>query len=331
MEIGLKIRGIYATALTKFFIEHNLTIVSPSRVVKERFKDYKKFQDHKIDFPHIVEITDLEDKQGILLRGEPVQRDFVLKLFRERFFDLICRMRSYGQFDFIEVEFPYLAKSALDELRSTVVPTVPNHHRLKIIASEYVDLMEKVQLTHHPEKRETVGKDLEKRLIWGQLEKGKEVAIEHVKLDGKVISLTEGEIIEINPVEKRLILQRRFKGGGEYDGLDLPIRDGDYAITELREGEWFYRHIYYRQDSSLIGEYYNINTPIEFYPDKIRYHDIEVDVVRWPDGRVKIIDTKKIDRFLESHCISKELADRAIMIAEEIKTKLLRKNFCPAS
>jgi len=31
MEIGLKIRGIYATALTKFFLDHNLAIVQPSR------------------------------------------------------------------------------------------------------------------------------------------------------------------------------------------------------------------------------------------------------------------------------------------------------------
>lgn len=324
MEVGLKIRGIYATALTKFFIKRNMAIVSPSIAIKGRFRDYEKFRDYKIDSPESapVEISDLEDQQGILLKGEPDQRDFVVKLIREKFFDVICHERRRGHFDCIEIEFPYPAKSALDELRNSVVPTVPDHHRLRMIASEYVDMMEKIQLTNHPEKREMVGMDLEKRLIWGQFKKGKGVAIEHVKLDGKIISLAEGEIIEIKPREKKLVLQRKIRGGGKYDGLNLPIESGDYALTEPKEGEWFYRHVYYRQDGSLIGEYYNINTPIEFYPEKIRYHDLEIDVIKWPDGRIKITDTEELHQFRKSNCVSRELVDRATMVAQEIKMRL---------
>jgi len=318
MEVCLKIRGIYATALTRFFIEHDLTIVSPSKAIQERFMDYRRFQDYMIDSPDLVEISDLKDQQGILLKGDQAQRNFIVKLIRERFFDVICRETG---FNLTEIEFPYPAKSALDELRNSVIPTVPNHHRLRLVASEYIDLMERIQLTNHPEKREVVGYDLEKRLIWEQFEKGKQIAIEHLKLDSKVIPL-EGEIVKINPSEKRLTLQRRFSGGGKYDGLNLPIERGDYALTELRDGEWFYRHIYYRQDGNLIGEYYNINTPIEFYPDRIRYHDLEIDVIKWPDGKMKITDVKELDRFRESNCISKELADKAWTVAHEIKIKL---------
>jgi hypothetical protein len=35
----LKIRGIYATALTKFFVDHGRNIVSPSPVIAGRFDD----------------------------------------------------------------------------------------------------------------------------------------------------------------------------------------------------------------------------------------------------------------------------------------------------
>lgn len=57
----------------------------------------------------------------------------------------------------------------LDELRNKVTPTVPDHHRLRIIASDYVDLMER---------------------------------IEHVKLNGQTIHLSEAEIIERNNSKK---------------------------------------------------------------------------------------------------------------------------------
>lgn len=321
--MGIKVRGIYATALTESFVSHHLAIVLPSGPIKERFRDYKKIDSPE---PISVEIRDLEDQQGILLRGESGQLNLVVKLIRENFFDVIVRERKYQEISFIEIEFPYLAKSALDQLRNKVIPTVPNHHRLRIIASEYVDLMEKKQLTGHPEKREMVGKNLEKRLIWDKFEKGKEIAIEHVKLSGKVISLSEGQIIEFNPEERKLILQRtKYKGRDKYDGLNLPKEAGDYAITEVKEGDWFYKHTYFHQDGRLVGEYYNINTPIEFYPDKIRYIDLEIDVMRWPDGRVEIIEKEMLDQQLKLGYLSEELAERAKKAAEELKEKLSTK------
>lgn len=318
--MGLKIRGIYSTALTRFFVGHKFAIVQPSREIRERFRD-----DKKIDSPEAVEaeMSDLKDQQGILLKGERDKLNVVVGLIRKNFFDVVMRERKYGELNDIEIEFPYLAKSALDDLRNKVIPTVPNHHRLRIIASEYVDLMEKIQLSGHPEKREKVGKNLEEKLIWGKFEKGKEMAIEHVKLDGKVISLSEGEIIECKPAERKLLLQRRkYKGRNSYDGLNLQKEAGDYAMTQVREGNWFYKHTYYHQDGRLIGEYYNINTPIEFYPDKVRYIDLEMDVVKWSDGRVEIIEEKLLDRQLELGYLSQELANRAKKIAEELKEKL---------
>lgn len=319
--MGKKIRGIYATALTQLCVDHNLAIVLPSQQIKERFRDYKKIDSPE---PVGVEIRDMDDQQGILLRGEPNQLSAVLKLIKDKLFDAICRETKYGDFDFIEVEFPYLAKSGLDELRNRVTPTVPNHHRLRIIASEYVDLMEKRQLSNHPEKREIVGKSLEKRLVWEYFEKGKEIAIEHVKLSGKVISLSPGEITDFDTAERKLTLVRtKYKGRDKYDGLELPKEAGDYAVTEATEGAWFYKHTYYHKDGGVVGEYYNINTPVEFYPDKIRYIDLEADVIRWPDGKVEIIEEKLLDKQLELGYLSEELVVKAKKVAGELKEKLV--------
>jgi len=141
-----------------------------------------------------------------------------------------------------------------------------------------------------------------------------------VKLDGRVISLSEGELLQIDPGEKRLILQRkRFKGRGKYDGLNIHKEAGDYAITQVKQGDWFYVHNYFRRDGQLIGTYYNINTLVEFYPDRLRYVDLEIDVVCWPDGKIRIIDKEGLNRHWEAGYVSKTLKQRAEAAANEVK------------
>lgn len=319
MDIHLRIRGIYATALTRFFLDQGLTIVSPSEAIQRRFGNSKRIDP---DRPMDVSIDDLYNAQGILLEGHPEPLNTVIGLVRDAFEDAICRKRAIDvHHALVEVEFPYLAKSQLDIIRGRVAPTIFNHHRLRIVASEYVDLIENKELAHHPERREKVSQDTEKRLIWDGYSVGKELGIDHVKLNGRLISLSEGEILEIDPEEKRLFLKRwKFKGRGRYDGLNIPKEAGDYAITQVKEGDGFYVHNYFRRDGQLIGTYYNINTLVEFYPGRIRYVDLEVDVVRWPDGKTQIIDQENLNRYLEGGYLSKALKERADKTAQEVKT-----------
>lgn len=123
--------------------------------------------------------------------------------------------------------------------------------------------------------------------------------------------------------ERKLTLKRtRYKGGDKYDGLELPKEVGDYALTEAKESEWFYKHTYHHKDGRLVGEYYNINTPIEFYPNKIRYIDLETGVIRWPDGKVEVIEENLLDPQLKLGYLSEKLVKKAKRVAEEFK-KLL--------
>jgi len=309
VTVTLKIRGIYATALTKFFTDRGVRVMLPSRVVAERFMGN---QNISLDGPVGVEISDMKNRQGILVRGSPDDTKLVVSQIREAFMDAIFRKRLNGQLESMEIEFPYWAKCALDEVRNSVLPTVLNHHRLKTVSPEDVNLMEENILSDHPEKREMIGRDLERRLIWDAYRKGKGMEIDHVKLDGRVLSLSEGEILDLNSRQKTLLLKRsKFKGRSTYDGLNLPKSEGDYAMTEVREGSWHYKHRYYRKDGEPIGAYYNINTPVEFYPDRIRYVDLEIDVVCWPDGSVKIIDEGELNKGLEMGYICEALKERA--------------------
>ncbi|MBN2468949.1 MAG: DUF402 domain-containing protein [Deltaproteobacteria bacterium] len=320
MKALIKIRGVYATALTKFFIDKEFTVVSPSKLVAQRFK----IGETKSRKPAAVVIADLENQQGISLHGEPDQVGCVVEIIRNEFKESIRRTTSSGESTFIEIEFPGDSKIQLDGIRQTVVPTVLNHHRLRLINSALVDLIETTKLPYHPEKRVEVSNDLENRLVWETYTKGKKIGIEHVKLSGQVISLSEGDIVEADWKTKTLTLKRiKFKRGNSYDGLGIPKQHGDYAITTIKEGGSFYKHTYLRQNNQIIGEYYNINTSIELYPNTVRYVDLEIDVVRWPDGTVKIIDEDVLDRYARLGFIHSALREQAREIAYGLRASLL--------
>jgi len=305
MSAAVKIRGIYATALTRFFLDQGVSVVSPSDPIIRRFGKPKGLV---LVGAHDVEILDSEDKEGIRIEGERQGVEAVTGALRDRFFDAIGRNSGTGS---AELEFPFSAKTALDELRNRVLPTVPGHHHLRIIAPDEVNELEEKTLTGHPEKRESLGRVMEFSTIWDRFQEGKEIQIQHVKLDGRIIFLSEGNIVEKDFARKRLVLKRsRFKGRTKYDGLGIEKREGDYAISEIQEGLWHYQHTYFRNDGTLIGKYFNINTPVEFYPDRIRYVDLEIDVVQTPDGRVFVTDEEDLEERFKAGFLSRELVEK---------------------
>jgi predicted RNA-binding protein associated with RNAse of E/G family len=99
--------------------------------------------------------------------------------------------------------------------------------------------------------------------------------------------------------------------------LGIDKREGDYAVSEVQEGLWYYRHTYFRKDGTLIGRYVNINTPVEFYPDRIRYVDLEIDVVQMPDGQVIVTDEEDLEKQFEAGTLGKELKERAKKEADQ--------------
>jgi protein associated with RNAse G/E len=326
MSLAVKIRGIYTTALTAFFLEKGIAIALPSRETEERFATVNSaaFREHAD-----LEISDLEGKQGVLIQGDPVGSGQVIRLIKDNFLDAVFRERMEMVPGAREVEFAYLAKSALDEERNRIVPTLFHHHRLKTIASEVVDLIERKDLNYHPEQRKAASEDLQKRLIWDRYSVGKKIAIEHVKLDGEILYLSEGELIEADFKKRKLVLKRRkFKGRSKYDGLNVEKREGDYAITEVKEGDWFYKHTYLRGNEELIGWYFNVNTPVEFYPDRIRYVDLDVDVVVRLGGEVEVIDEPILERKVQEGFLNERLRERAIQVAYELRSKLVVQGGC---
>jgi Ribonuclease G/E len=143
--------------------------------------------------------------------------------------------------------------------------------------------------------------------------------LEHVRVSGKRIRPRQGLLVEATA--QRIVVQRFFSEG-RYDGLDLPIEEGDYALTEIREGAWSVKHAYYSREGGLKGEYFNVNTPVEIYPHGARYVDLEVDVVRRAGDRPFLVDREKLARLLRDGAISSALEQRAMGVAEGLMRDL---------
>ncbi|NJE04501.1 DUF402 domain-containing protein [Thermococcus sp. MV11] len=224
-----------------------------------------------------------------------------------------------------EVEFGGGAKKKLDEIRNRVVPTVDGHHQLKAYDLELgfaVEIAEGI-LSRVPGQREKVKQGLWEALVENKgPRRGWLFSLEHYKPDGQRIKIGPGEVQEVSMEPLKVTVKRHLKPGKFYDGLDLPIEFGDYVITEIEAGKWWFVHRYYDRDGNLKGEYYNINTPVEIYPDRARYVDLEVDIVRWPDGKKEIIDKEKLAEHYEEGVISEKLYRAVLRIVQEVYERI---------
>jgi hypothetical protein len=119
-----------------------------------------------------------------------------------------------------------------------------------------------------------------------------------------------------------LVLRRTFSPGGTYDSIGAPKRAGDHGTVEVAEGGRVLRRAYYRADGELIGELYNIQTPARLRRGEVSYVDLEVDVARWPDGRVEVVDLHDLSRAESAGHIKPGEADQARKIAERLATIL---------
>ena len=141
------------------------------------------------------------------------------------------------------------------------------------------------------------------------------VRIQHNKSWKRSVTMT-GAVLEWDG--ETLVLERSFSAGGRYDSLHVPKLAGDSGTIEVVRGSWVLKRSYHRVDGSLIGELYNVQTPAEIEPGVVRYVDLEVDVVRMPDGRVAVVDEDDLDAAVRVRGITPDLADKARTVAHRL-------------
>jgi Ribonuclease G/E len=209
------------------------------------------------------------------------------------------------------------SRLALDERRREVTTTMPGHHRTKAAseaASAGVDFAEALC--------EPTG-DFPFAVVtrqFGPVE-GDTVRIDHGKPDGRLVTLGRGEVVDHDP-DGNLAVRREMSGGGTYDALGVSRERGDVALTKFREGRWWYPTVYRSADGELKGTYVNVCTPVECFPDAVRYVDLHVDVVKHADGRVERVDDDELGAAVDAGAVSEELAGKARSVASSLENAL---------
>lgn len=225
-------------------------------------------------------------------------------------------------FDLLDIVFPGESKNILDKIRSEVFPTIKNHHWLKSYANsltKIIDFAEKYltgevaidtlnKAVHEMVKNEFLPKE------------GKLLKIHHLKPNGREVVLGPAKVVMVDDEEGfEYRMFRRFMPGGYYDGIGAPKEAGDYGVTLVKLFDKKLITAYFSVDNKLKGIYVNINTPIEVYPDGFKYIDLEIDVVLNKDNQIQILDTQKLDKYVEEGIISVNLANVAKNYANELK------------
>jgi Ribonuclease G/E len=222
-----------------------------------------------------------------------------------------------------DIEFPAEVKGALDKTRAKIKPTVENHHFYKSAGyAPLVDFAEMI-MEDRPEEKSYVKSKLENVVSRDMPKIDDPINIEHVKLDGRAIILARGRVIDVDT--RGLVLRRQFryttrklKMTQEYlDDVEVPRDEGDYAVTNVVPGSMTLVTDYYSRNDQLKGTYININTGVEIYPGngnspgRIRYVDLEIDVVSPRVGETRIIDQHLLKRAVQRGFITEDIADTA--------------------
>ena len=306
-----KVRGIYATALTRLLLSHSFDIIQPSEDIVERFDS--TFSE---DSPDLI-IRDRRDLQGVEASGSAEAVEALSSVLREELLDAIFRRMPDRRC--LDVEFPWVSKMRLDECRREVAPTVQRHHYHKACGGEVssaAEMAERLLLRGRPaeEVEEMLRRTLEPYFPF----EGSEILIEHVKLSGYVLSLGRA-VIEAYDEDSIIRYTRELRGGGIYDGLRVVKEAGDRAVTEARPGEYYTVTRYFSRGGRFKGTYINLNTPLELYPSKVRYVDLEVDICVWPGGDIEVVDEEMLERAAAEGVIT----DRLFEVVREKTEELL--------
>jgi hypothetical protein len=219
------------------------------------------------------------------------------------------------------VRFGRETRFGLDDERRAVTATMAGHHRVKAgteAASAAVDFVEAV-CPDAAGGETDFPFDATTRQFGPTV--GDSLGIEHGKPDGRSFSLGRGEVTRRDP-DGTVVLEREMSGRGTYDALGVDQQAGDVAVTKLTEGKWWYPTVYRGADGEKRGTYVNVCTPVEVFPDAVRYVDLHVDVVKHADGTVERVDDDELDAAEEAGYVPTGLAERARDVADAVENAL---------
>ncbi|MEM1622602.1 MAG: DUF402 domain-containing protein [Sulfolobales archaeon] len=193
----------------------------------------------------------------------------------------------------------YDSKMHLDTVRRSVTPTADYHHLIKTSKGLYRDIAEILDEVSVYIDNVALRKITRKFMAKTIGDVG-ELTISHKKLDGTSIKLGTANLVEFyNDDIFELVLERKVKGSGVYDGIRVKKEFGDMIRTIVTEGTPYIVHYYYSSESELKGVYVSINTKPELViPNTVEYVDLAIDLVRAKNKPCELVDQEELRSYL---------------------------------
>lgn len=232
------------------------------------------------------------------------------------------------------IEFPADTRKKIDEIRKSIesIYTVNNHHYYKICGYEFAEVIKFAEnvVLKNKSLNNLIETEINDYFVKYYPRLNSLIRIMHSKVDGRIFHLTPGNLIEFDKEKKFMKIHRKILGAKKryYDGLKIMKEEGDYAMNSFRLGDWYMKTEYFNKKGDLKGEYWNVSTPIEYfpYPHQIYYLDLEIDLVNLPNGEIVVLDEDKLEKAYNEGFISLQLKNKSYQIISDIKNLIANKN-----
>ena len=125
------------------------------------------------------------------------------------------------------------------------------------------------------------------------MEISREITIHAKKYDGRVRKTWTGGVLTES--DEVLVLVARFEKTVKHNDLGI-IEAGTVSFEHFWFDRWYNVFRFHRPDGTLLAHYVNIAMPAVLEGEILSYTDLDIDVIRWADGRVEVLDRDDFEK-----------------------------------
>lgn len=141
------------------------------------------------------------------------------------------------------------------------------------------------------------------------------ITVHAKKYDGRVRKTWTGGLASLS--DELVILVAKFEEGVEHNDLGF-IKPGTISFEHFWLDRWYNVFRFHAPTGELIAYYVNIAMPAEMEGDVLSYVDLDIDVIRWPDGRVDVLDRDDLEKNTVKFGYPPDLLERVETALDEV-------------
>ncbi len=125
------------------------------------------------------------------------------------------------------------------------------------------------------------------------MEISREITIHAKKYDERVRKIWTGGVLSES--DELVVMVARFEKTVKHNDLGV-IEEGTVSFEHFWLDRWYNVFRFHRPDGTLLAHYVNIAMPAEIDGDVLSYIDLDIDVIRWADGSVEVLDRDDFEK-----------------------------------